>query len=37
MAGSFTVVKRNAFATGRERVRSFLVLEDVVVARAEIS
>jgi hypothetical protein len=34
MAGSFTVVKRNAFATGRERVRSFLVLEDVVGARA---
>jgi hypothetical protein len=34
MAGSFTVVKRNAFATGRERVSSCLVLEDLVGARA---
>jgi hypothetical protein len=35
MAGSFTVVKRNAFATGRERVSSFLVLEDVVGVGAQ--
>jgi hypothetical protein len=34
MAGSFTDVKRNAFATGRERDSSFLVLEDVLGARA---
>jgi hypothetical protein len=34
MAGSFTVVKRNAFLTGRERVSGVLVLEDVVGARA---
>jgi hypothetical protein len=34
MPGSFTVVKRNAFATGRERVFGSLVLEDVVGARA---
>jgi hypothetical protein len=30
MAESFTVVKRNAFSSGRERVSNFLVLEDVV-------
>jgi hypothetical protein len=35
MAGSFNVVKRNAFATGRERVGSFFVLEDVIGVRAE--
>ena len=35
MPGSFTVVKRNPFATGRERVGSFLVLEDVLGARAQ--
>jgi hypothetical protein len=34
MAGSFTVVKRDAFATGRERVSSFLALEDSVGVRA---
>jgi hypothetical protein len=34
VAGSFTVVKRNAFATGRERVSSVLVLEGVVDPRA---
>jgi hypothetical protein len=35
MAGSLTVVKRNAFATGQERVSSFVVLEDVVGVRAQ--
>jgi hypothetical protein len=34
MAGSFTAFKRSAFATGRERVSSFLVLEDVAGVRA---
>jgi hypothetical protein len=32
MAGSFTVVKRSAFTTDRERVSSFFVLEDVLGA-----
>jgi hypothetical protein len=35
MAGSLTVVKRNAFATGRERVSSFVVPEDVVGVQAQ--
>jgi hypothetical protein len=34
MPGSFTVVKRDAFATGRERVSRFLVMEDVLAVRA---
>jgi hypothetical protein len=34
MLGSLTVVKRIAFATGRERDGSFLLLEDVVGIRA---
>jgi hypothetical protein len=34
-AESFTVVKRNAFATRRGRVCSFVVLEDVVGVRAQ--
>jgi hypothetical protein len=35
MAESFTVVKRNASATGRERVSGFLLLEDVLGVRAQ--
>jgi hypothetical protein len=35
MAESFTVVKRNACATGRERLSDLLLLEDVVGARAK--
>jgi hypothetical protein len=35
MAGSFTVVERNAFATGHERVSGSLVLKDLVGVRVQ--
>jgi hypothetical protein len=35
MAGSFTVVKRNAFATGRERVSGFPLATAALRALAE--